>query len=91
MYNLSLEILNNRLATRGDLITGLRDNLPTAVLIEYDHLQSKLGMLWKDYFDMEATDCSLNKKEELRRIYIRTLFSFTQELVGFENVTDDLI
>lgn len=91
MYNLSLEILNNRLAIRGDLIIGLRDNLPTAVLIEYDRLQSKLGMLWKDYLDMEATDCSLNKKEELRRIYMKTLFKFTQELVNFETVTNNLI
>jgi two-component SAPR family response regulator len=91
MYNLSLEILNNRLATRGDLITGLRDNLPKAVLIEYDRLQSKLGMLWKDYLDMEATDCSLNKKDELRRIYMKTLFKFTQELVNFETVTNNLI
>jgi hypothetical protein len=91
MYNLSLELLNNRLATRGDLITELRDNLPTAVLVEYDRLQSKLGCLWKDYFDMEATDCSLNKKEELRRIYIRALFKFTQELVNFETKTNNLI
>lgn len=89
MNILSLDVVNAKLAKIGDTLVDLLNKSEDAqiheeIVVRYTKLQDNLGELYKCYYDMEFTNCSVKKKQELQRIFDRAVLSFFADVAEFE-------